>query len=204
MSKALQVPKSQAIALFVSMGFATAKKWNCKKLTEKINAIDAAPDEPLETEELDELMDNLMQVEEAVVVEEEGEDEEVGDDNEGEEVTDDEEEATDNDEDMDDEDEEEVMSNKDKKGKKAKEGKKDKKKAVKKEKKESLDAATLALLKTKPMRIESLVKALLRVFPEHDEETLTRTTKRRVSGHLQSKYDVEITKSKKGAYSIEE
>jgi len=187
----LKVPKSQAIALFVSMGFATAKKWNCKKLTEKINAIDAAPDEPLETEELDELMDNLMEFEEAIVEDEEADDaDEDGDEDGGEEATDDD---GDGDDDDDDDDEEEV---------KTKKGKKGKKEAV--EKKESLDSATLALLKTKPMKIESLVKALLRAFPDKDEETLTRTTLRRVSGHLQGKYGVEITKSKKGAYSVEE
>jgi len=216
MADALLIPKDQAIALLVALGFKTAKKKDCKKLTEMINAIEEAPDEPMETEELDALMDSLMGAEEAVVVEDA--DEEVDDvDEDEDEVVEDEDDDIDEDEndDADDDGEEDEDEDEDEEVKPKKNNKKDKKKTksktktkekktVKKEKKESFDSATLELLQTKPMKIETLVKALLKRFPDADEEKLTRTTKRRVTGHLQNKYGVKITKSKNGAYSVEE
>jgi outer membrane biosynthesis protein TonB len=192
----LQIPKSKAVALFVAMGFKTAKKWSCEKLTDKINQIDTEPDEPFEDEELDGLMDDLLDAEEAVVVPDE-EDEEV---EEQEEVT----KEVDEDEDV-----EEEKPKKKGKGKKA--GKKAAKEKAPKEKKEkkagrkrenSIDAVTLALIQSKPMTLETILKNLEKQFPDNDPETLKRTTKRRLTGYLQNKYGVTIEKSDKGAYSV--
>ena len=227
-TKTLEVSKSQAIALLVALGFKTAKRMNCEKLTEKLNAIEEVPGEPMETEELDELIDKLMNVDEAIVVEdaEENDDDaeeeaEAEQDDEDAEDDDDEDAEDDDDEDAEtedsDDDEEEVKPKKGKKDKKAKEEDKPKPKPktktkIKEQSKErktrtkgkSMDSVTMDLLKKKPITMEVLVKAVAKEFPEADEEVLTRTTKRRVTGHLQKKYNVTITKSKKGAYSIEE
>ena len=222
-TKTLEVSKSQAIALLVALGFKTAKRMNCKKLTEKLNAIEEVPGEPMETEELDALIDELMNVDEAIVIEDEEEiDEDIEDVDTFDEDSDNEEDTEDVDddedtEDADDEEEEEVKPKKGKKDKKAKEEDKPKPKPktktkIKEQSKErktrtkgkSMDSVTMDLLKKKPITMEVLVKAVAKEFPEADEEVLTRITKRRVTGHLQKKYNVTITKSKKGAYSIEE
>jgi outer membrane biosynthesis protein TonB len=209
--KVLEVVKSQAIALFIALGFGTAKKWKLDKLTEKINAIEEAPDEPLEDEELDELLDNLLEAPEAVVVEDEEEEEDDDDsDDDSEDDSDDDDDSNDDDDDDDDDDEEEKPKKKDKKGKdkkkdkKGKDKKKDKKEKPKKKKGKSIDQATLELLQKKPIKFDALLAALCKQFPENDEDTLKRTTRRRLTGHLQNKFGVKILKSKKGAYSVEE
>jgi len=185
----LQIPKSQAIALFEGLGFKTAKKWDCDKLTEKINAIEEAPDEPFDDPDLDELMDNLMEAEEAVVFDD----------------TDEETPEDEDDEDFEEKKEEPKPKSK-KKDKKAakKEKPKTKSKAPAKKNGESIDQITLDLLKAKPMKLEALHKAVCKKFPEHDEEALLRTTKRRLTGHLANKFGVEIVKDEKGTYSVEE
>lgn len=213
MSK-VKIPKSQAIELLVALGYKSAKRMNCEKLTETINEITEVPGEPMETEELDALIEQLMDGDEAKVVDEEDIDDE--DEVEEEETEDTEEEENEEDEDSDLEDEEEdVKPKKGKKGKKekkAKEEKKPKKNKITEKKQEkktrvvgkSMDSLTMELLARKPMKIETLVQGVMKEYPDADEEVLTRTTKRRVTGHLQKKYNVVITKSKNGAYSIEE
>jgi hypothetical protein len=198
MAEALEIPQSNAVALFLAMGLKTAKKWDCDKLTKKINEIEAEPDEPFEDEELDELMDSLLDADEAVVIPDEAEDED--------------DEDVDDDGDDDDDGEEKKTAKKKAKGKgKAKGKTKDKKKTKGKAKKtaapgrkreNSIDAVTLGLIKSKPMTLESLMKQLTLKFPDNDPDTLKRTTKRRLTGYLQAKYGVEIEKSAKGAYSV--
>ena len=218
-TKTLEVPKSQAIALLVALGFKTAKRMNCEKLTEKLNAIEEVPGEPMETEELDALIDELMNVDEAIVIEdaeeevEDDDDEDTEDEDVDDDTDDDEEDAEEEDTEDADEEEEDVKPKKGKKDKKTKkeDKPKTKKKIVEKSKErktrvkgKSRDSVTMELLQKKPHTIEALVKAVAKEFPEDEEEKLTRITKRRVTGHLQKKYNVTITKSKKGAYSIEE
>jgi len=214
---ALVVKKSQAIALFEAMGFKTAKKWDLAKLTEKINEIEKGPDEPFDDEDLDALIDELMEAEEAVVLDdevaepddddEEGEDEDDDDDAEAEDDEDeDEQEADDDDEQEDEKPKKSKKGDKVKKDKKEKKEKKDKKEKVKGEKKaggsreKSLDKVTLGILKEGTSTLKQIVKALKKEFPDHDAETLERTTKRRVTGYLQTKYGVKITKNDDGTY----
>ena len=214
--KALEIPKSLAIALLKAMGFKTAKKMDLDKLTENINAIEELPDEPFDTEELEAISGKLMDAETAIVVDDVEDDEDDADDDDAEPEDDDLEdddnddtEETEVEEEEAEDDEEDVEEKPKKKKKKDKKAKKEKTKKTKaksdtvvKAKKESLDSVTLELIQTKPMTVASLVKTLLKKFPDKDEEALTRTTKRRLTGHLQTKYDVEIEKSKKGAYSV--
>jgi hypothetical protein len=201
MADQLEVPKSQAIALLVALGMKGAKKWDCDKLTDKLNAIEELPEEPFEDtmdvdgEDLDELGEHLMDADEAVVIDPDAEPEE-------DEPEDDEDDVEDDVDDDEEEDEPEPKKSKKKDKKAAK--KKEKKKAAKKETGPSIDQVTLDLLKAKPMKLETLHKAVCKKFPEKDEEALLRTTKRRVSGHLANKFGVEIVKSEKGVYSVEE
>lgn len=186
MYEALQIPKSQAIALLVALGIKIAKKWDCKKLTERINAIEELPDEPFDSDELEEIADKLMEVDEAVVVPDEGDEEEPDDDE------------------IEDDEEEPVKEKPKKKAKKEKAKPKTKAKPAKakKEKKESIDSVTLELLKAKPMKLDTLVSAVIKKFPDNDPEALKRTTKRRLHGHLQAKFGVKIEQSDKGVYKV--
>lgn len=208
----LTVKKSQAVKLFDAMGLKTAKKWDLEKLTEKINDIQEVPDKPLEDEEMDALLDELMEAEEAVVVDDDedettDDDEEPDEDAEDKEEEDEDEDKEDEDEDGDedededgDEDEEEPKKKSKKTVKKS--GKNDKKdKKPKKERGESIDNVTVALLKQEPMSLEKLHKALTKKFPDHDSDVLLRTTRRRLTGHLQSK-GFKVHKDDKGKYSI--
>lgn len=206
MADVLRVAKSQAISLFEAMGLSTAKKWSLKKLTEKINEIETEPDEPLDDEEMESLLDDLLNSAEAVVVEDgdfETDSDNDTDDDDADEEQEQEEEAEDDDE------EEEEPPTKTKKAKgKAKAKGKDKAKGKAKAKtgrsrENSIDAVTIAILTAKPMKLDALVAKLVKQFPDRDPEALERTTKRRLSGYLQARHNVEINKSEKGIYSIE-
>jgi len=185
MSEELQIPKSQAVALLVSLGIKIAKKWDCAKLTERINEIEELPDEPFDSDELDELADKLMECDEAVVIPDKGDEPE--------------------EEDIEDDELEEEVEEKPKKKAKKEKPKKEKKEKPAKPKKErgpSIDQVTLDLLKAKPMKEETLVAAIVKKFPDNDPEALARTTKRRLHGHLQAKFGVKIEQNDKGVYKV--
>ena len=68
----------------------------------------------------------------------------------------------------------------------------------------SIDARTLELLRTPGgMRIEEIHRILCEEYPDHNQATLWKTTKRRLHGHLQKKYGIRIIKDAEGKYSIE-
>lgn len=184
----LEVKQSLAIKLFESFGFQLAKHWDCDKLTKRINMIEEEPDEPLGSEELDQLMDDLLDAEETIVVPDDGNIE-----------TSEKEERT----------KMAKKTRKDMKKKKVKREKvqkKAKEKKARKPKKASLDKVTFELISGKGMSMDGLVNALVKKFPEYQNEkkrkTLENTTKRRLTGHLQKKFNVKIVKSKTGVYRV--
>jgi hypothetical protein len=207
MAKKLEVSQSDAVALFEALGLKTAHKWTLAKLTDKINEITETPDEPLGDSELDGLLDELMEAEEAVVVEDEeeepDEDDVASDEDDGDE-DDDNGDDDDEDEDGEEEEEEEEKPKAKKKGKgksKPKAKAKGKSGKAKGSREGSIDSVTVALLKATPMTLKKLVKAIQKKFPDKDAEALERTTKTRVSGYLQGK-GIKIVKNDKGVYSV--
>lgn len=185
----LKVKRSLAVKLFYQMGYQLAKKWSNEKLTEKLNAIETEPDEPFEREELDKLMDDLMDSEEAVVVPD------------------------------DEEKERKEMATKTKRRPKGRtkpkaqtrtsrtkpKFKKPKPKA-KKEKAPTIDDLTFECIQGKGMSLKAIVGVLMKKFAHKDrfddEEHVTKMTRRRLTGHIQTKYGVKIVKSDRGIYSV--
>lgn len=204
MAKKLKISQGDAVAIFEALGFKTARKWSIDKLTTKLNEMTETPDEALDDDRLNEILDKLMEVDEAVVTPDEPEEEPDEDEDEnGDEDEDEASEEGDEDEDE-DEDEEKPKKKPKKKGKNKpkKKGAKEKSKKSRGPRENSIDNTTVELLKAKPMTLKGLVSALAKKFPDRDVEVLERTTKRRLTGYLQNKLGITIKKSDKGVYSI--
>ena len=184
----LEVKQSLAIKLFEEFGFQLAKRWDCDRLTKMINQIEEEPDAPLGSEELDQLMDDLLDAEEAIVVPDDG-NVETSEKKERTKMA-----------------KKTRRDTKKKKARKEKAQKKAKEKKARKPRKASLDKVTLELISGKGMSFDALVNALVKKFPEYQDKkkrkTLESTTKRRLTGHLQKKFNVKIMKSKTGVYKV--
>ena len=193
MGKQVKINKADAIEMFTAIGFTTANKWTTKRLQSKANRMDTAPDDSLGNKKLDELVDLILSSENILIV-----------------------------------DEVEETKKKDTKAKtkaktekkaktkvktkaktekkaKAKTEKKAKAKTEKKapkEKKLTIDAATIELLKKKPITLESVIEKISKLFPGRD--SIARTMPSRLGGGLKRSHNITVKKDAKDRFSIDE
>jgi hypothetical protein len=65
----------------------------------------------------------------------------------------------------------------------------------------TIDSVTVELLAKGPITLADLHKAVCKQFPQHDKDVLLNTTKRRLTGYLQSK-GFKIAKNDDGKYRL--
>ena len=187
MGKQVKINKADAVEMFTAIGFTTADKWTTKRLQSKANRMGPkdAPEESLGDKKLDELVDVCLSSENILIV-----------------------------------DEVEETKKKDTKAKtkaktekkaktkvktKAKTEKKAKAKTEKKapkEKKLTIDAATIELLKKKPITLESVIEKISKLFPGRD--SIARTMPSRLGGGLKRSHNITVKKDAKDRFSIDE